>query len=99
MVSTPVAVSPTWAPGFDFGTIEETTWEQWERALSTNVGGYVHMMKHGLPMLKSSASGSIVNIGSISSFIAQPGFVPYNTTKAAIVVSRFHSLISYPNSY
>lgn len=31
------------------------------------------------------AGGSIVNIASTSSFIAQPGFVPYSTTKGAIL--------------
>lgn len=29
--------------------------------------------------------GSIINIGSISSWVAQPAFVPYNTTKGAIL--------------
>jgi len=32
-----------------------------------------------------SGGGSIVNIASISSFIAQPKFTPYNTSKGAIV--------------
>eukprot|EP01102_Stenamoeba_stenopodia_P004192 TRINITY_DN1440_c0_g1_i4.p1 TRINITY_DN1440_c0_g1~~TRINITY_DN1440_c0_g1_i4.p1 ORF type:complete len:158 (-),score=21.43 TRINITY_DN1440_c0_g1_i4:97-570(-) len=29
--------------------------------------------------------GSIVNIGSISSFVAQPAFCPYNTSKGAVL--------------
>lgn len=34
--------------------------------------------------MKSRGKGSIVNINSISGFVAQPQFVPYNTSKGAI---------------
>jgi NAD(P)-dependent dehydrogenase (short-subunit alcohol dehydrogenase family) len=44
--------------------------------------GYAFMAKHVVPLMKEKRSGSIINIGSVSSFIAQPAFVPYNTTKA-----------------
>ena len=33
----------------------------------------------------AGGGGAIVNLGSISSFIAQPNYVTYNTTKAAII--------------
>jgi NAD(P)-dependent dehydrogenase (short-subunit alcohol dehydrogenase family) len=35
--------------------------------------------------MKSRGKGAIVNVASISSFVAQPGFVPYNTSKGAIL--------------
>eukprot|EP01097_Dermamoeba_algensis_P001154 TRINITY_DN1428_c0_g1_i1.p1 TRINITY_DN1428_c0_g1~~TRINITY_DN1428_c0_g1_i1.p1 ORF type:complete len:128 (-),score=27.91 TRINITY_DN1428_c0_g1_i1:176-559(-) len=35
--------------------------------------------------MKQQKSGSIVNMGSISSFVAQPEFTPYNTTKGAVL--------------
>jgi short-subunit dehydrogenase len=51
------------------------------------------MAKHVMPLMKAKRSGSIINVGSISSFIAQPAFVPYNTTKvtqlAPLVVEAF----------
>ena len=34
--------------------------------------------------MKSATGGAIVNISSISSQIAQPGFVPYSMTKGAV---------------
>eukprot|EP01102_Stenamoeba_stenopodia_P017584 TRINITY_DN632_c0_g1_i1.p2 TRINITY_DN632_c0_g1~~TRINITY_DN632_c0_g1_i1.p2 ORF type:complete len:104 (-),score=21.10 TRINITY_DN632_c0_g1_i1:68-379(-) len=43
------------------------------------------MAKHTIPIMKAKKSGSVVNLGSISSFIAQPSFTPYNTSKGAIV--------------
>jgi short-subunit dehydrogenase len=51
------------------------------------------MAKHVVPLMKAKKSGSIVNVGSISSFIAQPGFVPYNTTK----VKSLHPVSSTPS--
>mmetsp|Transcript_45145 Transcript_45145/g.106478 ORF Transcript_45145/g.106478 Transcript_45145/m.106478 type:complete len:140 (+) Transcript_45145:546-965(+) len=38
-----------------------------------------------VPKMVSDGGGAIVNVASMSSFIAQPEFVPYNTSKAAIV--------------
>jgi NAD(P)-dependent dehydrogenase (short-subunit alcohol dehydrogenase family) len=44
--------------------------------------------------MKKRGGGSIINIASISSFIAQPAFVPYNTTKGI-----FHSLSLHLRSH
>ena len=33
----------------------------------------------------SGTGGSIVNIGSVCSYVALPQFVPYNTTKGALL--------------
>ncbi|MAT16483.1 MAG: short-chain dehydrogenase, partial [Planctomyces sp.] len=62
----------------------EATRADWERILSVNVIGYALMCQHFLPLIRKSRAGAIVNMGSISSFIAQPQFVTYNATKAAI---------------
>src|SRR5260370_440511 len=40
--------------------------------------------KHVVPHMRKAGGGAIVNLASISSFIAQPHFVTYNATKAAI---------------
>lgn len=39
----------------------------------------------GKSLIKTGSRGAIVNIGSVSSYIAQPEFLPYNATKAAIL--------------
>merc|ERR1712139_622010 len=39
----------------------------------------------GKSKIKTGTKGAIVNIGSVSSYIAQPEFLPYNATKAAIL--------------
>jgi NAD(P)-dependent dehydrogenase (short-subunit alcohol dehydrogenase family) len=70
---------------FTFGKIEDVTEADWDRIFGTNVKGYCWTVKHALPYMKKSAAGSIVNLASISSFIAQPAFVPYNTCKGAVL--------------
>lgn len=35
--------------------------------------------------MRQAGKGSIVNIASVSSFIAQPEFIPYNTSKGAVL--------------
>jgi NAD(P)-dependent dehydrogenase (short-subunit alcohol dehydrogenase family) len=70
---------------FLYGTVESTTAEDWDRILGVNVKGYAFCAKHAIPHLRRRGGGAIVNVGSVSSFIAQPQFVPYSTTKGAIM--------------
>ena len=53
--------------------------------LDINIMGPALVAKHVVPAIRQAGGGSIVNLASISSFIAQPNFVTYNTTKAAIL--------------
>lgn len=62
----------------------DATPEEWRQILDVNVIGTALVSKHVVPEIRKAGGGSIVNLGSISSFIAQPQFVTYNATKAAI---------------
>ncbi|MDB5335278.1 MAG: Short-chain dehydrogenase [Planctomycetaceae bacterium] len=62
----------------------EATPEEWRQILDVNVIGTSLVSKHVAPEIRKAGGGSIINLGSISSFIAQPQFVTYNATKAAI---------------
>ena len=72
------------AAAFVFGTIEDITPADWQRVLGVNVIGYANMVRESLPALRAAGAGAVVNIASVSSFIAQPGFIPYNTSKGAV---------------
>jgi dihydroanticapsin dehydrogenase len=63
----------------------DATVEEWRKILDTNVMGPALVSKHVVPQIKKAGGGAIVNLASISSFIAQPEFVTYNTTKTAIL--------------
>jgi NAD(P)-dependent dehydrogenase (short-subunit alcohol dehydrogenase family) len=73
------------AAAFVFGKIEETTAEDWQKVLGVNIIGYANMVQAVLPYLRANGAGAIVNVASVSSFIAQPAFVPYNTSKGGIM--------------
>lgn len=73
------------AAAFVFGRVEDTTVEDWNKVLGTNVIGPALCVKHAVPEFKKAGGGAIVTIGSISSFIAQADYVPYNTSKSALI--------------
>ena len=70
---------------FTLCSIESASAEVWSNTLNVNVRGYALMAKAVVPFLKKQRSGSIIQMASISSWIAQPNFVPYSTTKAAVL--------------
>lgn len=63
----------------------EASVDDWQRSLSVNLVGTALMSKYACAHMKQSGGGAIVNLGSISSFVAQPSFITYSATKAAIV--------------
>jgi NAD(P)-dependent dehydrogenase (short-subunit alcohol dehydrogenase family) len=63
----------------------EATVEDWRRSLDVNVIGPSLVSKFAVEEMKKRGRGAIVNLGSMSSFIAQPHFVTYSATKAAMV--------------
>ena len=73
------------AAAFVFGRLEDVSLKDWETVFGVNVIGASSTVKHTLPYLKKSASPNIVNIASVSGFIAQPAFVPYNASKGALL--------------
>ena len=73
------------AARFVFGSVEEITIEDWNNVFAVNVIGYSNCIQEVLPSMKENGGGSIVNIASVSSFIAQPNFVPYNSSKGAVL--------------
>src|SRR5260370_16962878 len=62
----------------------DATPEEWRQILDVNVMGPALVAKHVVPLMRQAGGGAIVNIASMSSFIAQPEFVTYNASKAAL---------------
>lgn len=62
----------------------EATVDEWQKMFAVNVVGYALVAKHCVPQMAEAGGGAIVNIASISSFIAQPGYLTYNSTKGAV---------------
>ncbi len=63
----------------------DATVEDWRRSLNVNVIGTTMVTKYAVDRMKIGGGGAIVNLASISSFVAQPNFFAYSATKAAIL--------------
>ena len=72
------------ASAFIFKSIDATV-QEWRNILDVNIIGTSLCSKYASEIMKEKGGGSIVNIASISAYIAQANLLTYNTTKAAIV--------------
>jgi NAD(P)-dependent dehydrogenase (short-subunit alcohol dehydrogenase family) len=70
---------------FVFGKVEDVTRDAWDRVFGVNVIGPANCVKSVLPVMRASGGGAIVNLASVSSFVAQPEFIPYNASKGAVL--------------
>lgn len=65
--------------------LHEYTETEWDQVMNVNLKSMFFSLKHGLPHLRKAGSGTIVNVGSISSFVGQARTPVYTTTKHAIL--------------
>ncbi len=66
--------------------IEESTVAEWDRVMNVNVRSIFLMTKYLLPGLKTADAGTVVNIGSVSSFVAQRNTPAYVASKGAVAM-------------
>jgi NAD(P)-dependent dehydrogenase (short-subunit alcohol dehydrogenase family) len=67
-----------------YGSAVETDPATWARCLSVNVTGVFLMAHFGVPAIKQSGGGAIVNISSVQGYACQRGVAAYATSKGAI---------------
>ena len=72
------------AAAFVFDSYQATE-ADWEKVLSVNVMGAAFCAKYAVEPMIRAGGGSIVNVSSISGFVAQEKSIPYNTSKAALL--------------
>ena len=63
----------------------DATPEEWHRCLDVNIIGTSLCTRYASESMKKRGGGAIVNLSSISGFVAQPEFLAYSATKAALV--------------
>ena len=68
----------------DFGSIEMTDFNRWNKVMKTNLDGAFMCSQKAISYLKNT-KGSIINIASISGLRASTLRVAYGTSKAAII--------------
>jgi NAD(P)-dependent dehydrogenase (short-subunit alcohol dehydrogenase family) len=63
----------------------DATVAEWQRSLGINVVGTALVTKYVAEVMKKNGRGAIVNLSSISAWIAQSDMFAYSSTKAAIL--------------
>lgn len=66
--------------------IEECTAEEWDWVLAVNLKSVFLTVKHALPWLRLSSQPTVVNIGSVSSFIGQQRTPAYVASKGGVLL-------------
>jgi len=66
------------------GPFDAMTLDAWEAIRTTNIDGFVHVVRHCLGALEKSG-GNVVVVGSVSGLRGDWGQAAYNATKAAIM--------------
>jgi len=65
-------------------TVEDTTFEEWNREMAVNLGGVFLCSKFAIPHLRST-KGCIVNMASVNGFFVEPMCAGYCATKGGII--------------
>ena len=66
--------------------IEDCTAEEWDQVLAVNLKSVFLTVKYALPWLRKSRQPTVVNIGSVSSFIGQQGTPAYVASKGGVLL-------------
>ncbi len=67
-------------------TVEESSVEDWDQVMAVNVRAIFLTTKVALPHLRAVGGGSILNVASVSSFVAQQGTPAYCASKGAVLM-------------
>ena len=65
-------------------TVEDTTFDEWNREMAVNLGGVFLCSKYFLPHLRRTR-GAIINMASVNGFFVEPMCAGYCATKGAII--------------
>lgn len=68
----------------DFGTVETTKPEVWNKVMAVNVNGTYLCSKSALPAMKHR-DGAIINFGSVAGMVGIPNMAAYCASKAAVI--------------
>jgi meso-butanediol dehydrogenase / (S,S)-butanediol dehydrogenase / diacetyl reductase len=68
------------------GSVVETTVEEFDRTLAVNLRGVFLGCKYAVPALLRAGGGSIVNMGSVNSLVAEPVLASYTASKGGVLM-------------
>lgn len=79
------------------GKLPDTDEADWDRLMNVNLKGAFLGMKYGIPLLKKSGGGSIINISSIAAIVGLVDRAVYSATKGGILAMSRAAAIDHIN--
>jgi NAD(P)-dependent dehydrogenase (short-subunit alcohol dehydrogenase family) len=68
-----------------YGTVTETSEEEWDLVMNVNLKSFFLCAKHALPYMMQQHKGVVINIASVQAFVSQQNVAAYTTAKTAIL--------------
>lgn len=68
-----------------YGTVTETSVEEWDEVMNVNLKSLFLCSKCAIPWMIEKKKGVIINIASVQAFLSQPNVAAYTTAKSAIL--------------
>ena len=68
------------------GTVLDTSIEDFERSMAINVKGYMIGCQEAIPLMRKNGKGSIINVGSVNSYMAERQLFSYCVSKGAVLM-------------
>lgn len=68
-----------------YGTVTETSLEEWDLVMHVNLTSMFLCAKYALPFMQKNKSGVVINMASVQSFHSQDKVAAYTTAKTAIL--------------
>jgi meso-butanediol dehydrogenase/(S,S)-butanediol dehydrogenase/diacetyl reductase len=68
------------------GTVLDTSIADFEKSMSINVRGYMIGCQEAIPLMRKNGKGSIINIGSVNSYMAERQLFSYCVSKGAVMM-------------
>ncbi|KYG32145.1 SDR family NAD(P)-dependent oxidoreductase [Alkalihalobacillus trypoxylicola] len=81
-----------------FQSIEELTYEEWNRVIQTNLSSMFLCTREVLKVMKKNGRGSIVNISSTRAFMSEPESEAYAASKGGVIAFT-HALAASLQKY
>jgi NAD(P)-dependent dehydrogenase (short-subunit alcohol dehydrogenase family) len=69
--------------------------EEWAHLVGVNLTGVFHCIRAGIPHLRGSGGGSIVNVSSLSGLRPTRGEGPYSAAKAGVIALTANAALEY----
>ena len=68
-----------------YGTVTETSADEWDLVMNVNLKSLFLCSKYAIPFMLQKHKGVIINMASVQAFVSQPKVAAYTTAKTAIL--------------